>query len=123
MCRYNPTIQCYNCIIGYYLTGTTCTLCSTTMEGCSICSNSSICLSCVSGYYLYTSDNKCHTCTSNVTNCQLCKFNTTSNVTECAECNEGYFLNASNSCNFCTDSGCLSCSDNITCTRCQSGFY
>lgn len=122
MCNYNPTIKCTNCVTGYYLTGTTCTLCSTTMNGCSICSDGSTCLKCLSGYY-HDPTNKCFLCSSQRPNCQLCKYNSGTSVVDCIDCNEGYFLAGGLTCDACTDTACLSCSDSTTCTRCQTGFY
>ena len=122
MCRYNPTIQCTNCITGYYIVGTSCTLCSVTMPGCSICSDSTTCQTCSSGYYLNA--NKCFICSSARPNCQLCHYNTMTSSVDCLDCNDGLFLNGGTlQCETCTDTACLSCSDATTCTRCQTGFY
>lgn len=86
MCRYNPTIQCTNCITGYFIQGTICKLCSSTLEGCSICSSSSICQTCSSGYY-HSLTNKCFLCSSNRPNCQLCEYNIGTSSVDCNTCN------------------------------------
>jgi hypothetical protein len=40
--------------VGYYLTGTTCTSCTVIGSACFTC-NTTVCLSCTSGYYLTAS--------------------------------------------------------------------
>jgi hypothetical protein len=47
--------NCQSCVNGYYLAGTACTSCSSSLSNCYECSNSSVCLACTSGYVLDSS--------------------------------------------------------------------
>ncbi len=63
------------------------------MEGCLMCSKSSICNACDNDYVLNISYDKCNKCNSVIPNCIKCKNNLT-----CFECQQGYYLLANNSC-------------------------
>ena len=57
-------VTCTTCLPGYYLTGTTCTLCSSSGT-CRACTSSTVCTDCVDGNYLV--NNACVPCDN--TNC------------------------------------------------------
>ena len=84
------------------LSSMTCESCN---SNCDICSNTTACITCNSGYYLNPDDiciacnlgyysslssMKCESCNSN---CRIC-----SNATACITCNPGYYLNPDGSC-------------------------
>lgn len=85
------------------------------MTGCTFCTNSTVCLSCGSGYFL-NSSSLCQACTD-LTGCLVCK-----NSTTCLFCNTGYYFN-SFSCSSCSIiTGCYSCISNSICTSCKGGY-
>jgi recombinational DNA repair protein (RecF pathway) len=47
---------CTTCATGYYLNVNICSLCTSTLTGCSACSSSSVCTTCSPGYALQTSN-------------------------------------------------------------------
>ncbi|WAR15975.1 PTPRF-like protein, partial [Mya arenaria] len=86
------------------------------IANCASCSNSTVCTSCDSGYYLRSAE-ECRACTYVGTNCVTC-----SNETHCNECKQGKW--STNCQSFCSD-GCNTETCNSldgTCT-CKQGFY
>ena len=89
------------------------------IPSCNYCLNSTVCLSCRSGYYL-NSNNTCSMCTASLPGCIFCASSST-----CRQCQAGYFLNAANQCQQCLNSivGCLSCLNSTQCIECDGGYY
>lgn len=85
---------CTQCLSGYYLTGVTCTPCSTV--NCAICAGD-VCSACVQGYYF--NGGVCALAT--VGNCLQAK---SGSATLCAICNTGYYKG--------TDELCYACPGN-----------
>ena len=84
---------CLTCVVGFYISGTTCTLCST-IANCTQCSSSTNCTLCQSGYVANTTTGICDVVPCTVANCVSCP---TSNSV-CDNCSAGYQL-TSNTCN------------------------
>lgn len=99
---------CYECMPQYYLENSTCVKCS---FGCSICSSSSVCSTCNNGLYL-TSSGSCSPCGTGVATCTIATIQT---------CQDNYFF-LSSICAGCL-THCQSCSDFVTCSNCESGYY
>ena len=125
MCATSSDTSClWNCDIGYYLSGSTCTTCSGTCTGgcvrgtdCNLCSDV-ICSSCTS----FTS--ACTTCLSNaslvssVCQCNANYYWTSSH--QCLACPSNTFSVNGGSCTNC-DATCLTCSGSSTsCLSCYT---
>jgi proprotein convertase subtilisin/kexin type 5 len=95
--------SCLSCIIGYYLTGTTCTTCNTTMPFCSTCTpDGSACTYCDPGYILNTTSGVCDVVPCIDLNCIECFVSTAI----CTACRVGFVV---------SNSACITlCGDNIT---------
>ena len=125
-------------------------ICTSCLYPCLTCSNEQNCLSCVSGYlsdsrcasgcptgfFGNDTSQKCETCSSSYSNCQVC---TTSN---CTICMLGFFLNQFESvssavctsicppkmyadsgfCQWCV-SPCSTCTDQVGCLSCVAGYF
>ena len=97
---------CHFCSPGFYTNGLgTCAACPDAITSCSMCYNSTFCVSCFQGYYLANSS-ACTSCVSQMQGCSTCQSSAV-----CIECNHGYFLNGGSTCSSCgsTFSGCLAC--------------
>ncbi|KAL4478585.1 hypothetical protein ABPG74_006820 [Tetrahymena malaccensis] len=112
----NDQTQCTKCVDGYYLNGTTCTLCN---SPCKFCSSATQCLSCVNNTD-YTYDPNAKQCISNCYQyCSSCSKPSDSN--SCTACKDGYYLSGSQ-CLQCS-SPCSKCTSNANqCTGCISGY-
>ena len=134
-----PQSTCTYCEPGYYVYGSSCSLCHTTCLTCSS-SGSASCTSCKPNYYVYSKSiagtSQCITASScqainkytilgsecvpcNDPNCQTC-----SSVSVCTTCQNGFYLTSASTCDYC-DSSCSTClgptiSD---CTGCASGRF
>mgnify|MGYP002865461288 CR=1 FL=1 len=72
-CSSLSATACTSCLIGYYLSGSTCPNCPPL---CSSCTNASLCLTCKdNSSYLNTIGNTTATCTSCPANCSTCTYN------------------------------------------------
>ena len=115
--------NCFECPLGYFLTGnTTCTLCNLAagMLYCSSCVNTTTCSSCFSGYYLNQTSSLCFKCDYLMEGCSTC-----ANATYCYECNSNYLINLANrQCQTCANNqtGCLTC-NTTTCLTCMPEYY
>ena len=110
---------CHFCDPGFYTNGTgTCASCPSAMTSCSMCYNSTYCVSCFQGYYL-ASSTTCTSCVSMMEGCSTCQSNST-----CVECNHGYYLNGGNTCSTCASlfTGCLAC-NSTTCFLCDNDYH
>lgn len=88
---------CHGCPVGSYPNKTVCKLCAETLVGCSICLNSTVCKSCLSGYYI--NNGQCRSCDV-IEGCTNCN-----SSTKCTLCFPGFYLNG------------------FTCTRCLTLMY
>ncbi|CAG9329821.1 unnamed protein product [Blepharisma stoltei] len=105
--------QCSECIEGFYLDGSRCTLCSSKYNDCEAC-NWDVCQKCKSGFALDANSN----CVSSPTSNCISVDNG-----DCYDCAEGYYLK-DNACISCTGiSNCELCDDESTCTQCSAGFF
>ena len=104
--RCDIQTECIKCSLGYYLSGTSCTICST---NCSDCDNTA-CYKCSTGSFL--DGIVCKGCPDS---CKAC-----SSLDKCTACVEGYFLNG-DVCTSCFEN-CKICSAIETCTTCKDGF-
>ncbi len=104
----NNLCTCTLCDSGYYLTGVTCTPCTTVK--CSVCP-SNVCNACIQGYYF--SGGNCNS-VNTAANCIQAK---TGSATLCSICRLGYFLGSDFNCYMCQQN-CLACSSRFTCTNC-----
>jgi proprotein convertase subtilisin/kexin type 5 len=101
----------YCCSLGEY-SSPTLRQCLPCESGCEVCTSSSTCLACSSGYYLSSSN--CYSCQ---TSCSACL-----NMATCTGCSNGFYLNSSSTtCQLCA-TNCLQC-DSYSCKKCNSGFY
>ncbi len=117
--------QCV-CALGYYLSGSTCALC--TQKNCATC-NVGSCLTCVDGYVIQSGS-----CASCIQNCKTC-----TTTASCSVCFKGFFYDSSSL--TCTQTGypilsytiisntailcsvgCVSCTSASTCASCGPGF-
>jgi WD40 repeat protein len=107
---------CNGCPVGSYMSQTTCRLCATSLVGCSICISSSVCKSCMSGYYY--SSNACRTCNI-MLGCGNCN-----SSTRCTTCITGYYLNGL-TCTRCLSIqyGCHQCTGPFQCLECDKNSY
>ena len=109
-CGVNST-QCSFCFTPWGISSTgqcqTSTNCS---ANCQLCTNSSTCLTCNTGFTL-NAPNSCIACS--ISNCQLCQ---QANV--CTTCATGFTLTGTNTCLTCNVQGCLNCSDVNICSSC-----
>ncbi len=103
----NNVCTCTLCGSGYYLTGVTCTPCSTV--NCSVCP-SNVCSACITNYYFINST--CQPATA--PNCLQSK---PASSTLCSICNDGYFVGSDFICYLC-QVNCLLCSSRFVCTKC-----
>lgn len=67
---------CITCVTGYYISSTTCTLCSTAMTFCSTCSSSTVCTTCQLGYINNATTNGCSVSPCVDPNCISCPVST-----------------------------------------------
>ena len=96
---------CHFCAPGFYSNFTgQCAACPDAIQSCSMCYNSTYCVSCFQGYYLANSST-CVSCISQMEGCSTCQESTV-----CIECNHGYYLSGS-TCATCASAftGCLAC--------------
>ncbi len=80
---------------------------------CQVCVNSSVCLTCASGYTVSTATSQCVLC--NVNNCASCN---QANV--CASCSSGFTLSTNGVCLMCNIANCNQCSDVNYCQTCNT---
>ena len=99
----------------FYLSSGSCFSCSSSLEGCSHCSNSTICLGCDGGYYLNATS--CTLC-SKTEGCLICN-----GSSSCLTCASGYF-NQNSTCVKCSSviSNCHQCSNQSTCINCNNMY-
>ncbi|XP_052764723.1 receptor-type tyrosine-protein phosphatase kappa-like isoform X2 [Mya arenaria] len=112
----NSSNKSYIGIFIILINANSCVSTTSCFANCASCSNSIVCTSCDSGYYLRSAD-ECTACTYVGTNCVTC-----SNETHCNECRPGFWGTTCRS--FCSE-GCITETCNLfdgTCT-CKSGFY
>ena len=107
-------------------TATTCMSCNT---GCSLCSSSTICSSCLTGFYLSGSqclscNPSCFSCSGGLANnCFSCNNPNLLYQTTCvASCPSGSFQDTGATCMSC-NTGCSLCSSSTICSSCLTGFY
>ncbi|KAM3143706.1 hypothetical protein pb186bvf_004202 [Paramecium bursaria] len=112
-CTSCNSTTCNICATGYVVNSTNNNLCTQCSAGCSVCTSSSSCSTCLSGYNLISSSNTCQQCPSN---CSAC-----SNTYLCSTCNLGYVLNAG-SCVTLSQANCMTAGA-TGCTQCMYGFY
>jgi hypothetical protein len=100
----------------YFLNSSSqCQICSVPMNGCTFCTNSSVCLSCGSGFFK-NANNLCSPCTD-LTGCLVCK-----DASTCLFCDTGYYF-SSFTCQSCSViTGCYSCISRTVCTSCIGGY-
>lgn len=112
LCGNPKTNECYRCADRFYRENTTCVACA---SGCASCQSSTLCYSCVDGYYL---DLSTSTCQSTHTLLHCVKATTRG----CTECKSGMYVRGQHCAN-CSDitSHCSSC-DGRLCTGCDDGF-
>ncbi len=113
-CAYN-CLTCYDggyclqCMAEYYLNeNNSCSKCS---FGCSVCTTNTTCTTCNSGLFL-TNSGSCSACDSGVATCTIAVIQS---------CQATYFL-LSTICAGCF-TNCDTCSDFVTCSTCQLGYY
>jgi hypothetical protein len=116
--------MCSSCTSRYYVqqypnVTAYCQLCSSAITGCDQCTNTSICITCISPTYLL-SNGSCLTCATFITNCLNC-----SSATVCTGCVSTYGVFDPTTCMLCSSmmTGCQTCLDSSTCTGCFSGYY
>ena len=108
---------CAQCNPGYFVSGNSCTACST---NCNTCTSGSVCTVCNNQYALVS--NACVVCTD--ANCLTC-----SPAATCTSCLAGYYVNSA-ACTACGLANCNSCNTytsggttTVRCTICAPGFY
>lgn len=133
LCDLNGTATCTQCIVGSYLDNSS--TCQTCPIGCSTCSSSTVCLSCLSpfissnpaGYCVCNSlvlsyynplTFTCDSCSAIVTNCTSCS--TSNYVTTCLSCqtNEYLFNNTCLTCPY----PCTTCNSSAVCNTCSATY-
>ncbi len=90
------------CVTGYYISGSTCTLCSTPLTNCSQCSSSSVCTQCQIGFIVNATTGTCDVVPCTVNACVSCP----DSNSVCDACAPGFQLNS----NLCQ----TVCGDNVT---------
>lgn len=107
----NGKQECTSCSAGYLLDNGKCSGCS---DNCANC-ESSLCLKCLSGFYLFDS-NICLPCSQE--NCEECPNN------ECSKCKSGYLIDKDTyTCSQCS-SNCSECAETLdTCTKCKESTF
>jgi hypothetical protein len=80
---------------------------------CQLCVNSTVCLTCNSGFTVSTATNLCVQCS--VIGCATCN---QANI--CASCSAGYSLTANGNCLACSVANCATCSAANYCQTCNS---
>lgn len=106
---YDTSLACTACDTNYKLTNGTCTVSSV----CNITSSCTVC-----NYNQYLLNGNCFSCPA-LPNCSSCAM-TDSSI--CFVCNEGYYLDSSNSCVNCA-TGCSDCYSATGCTEAIDGYY
>jgi len=131
----NTNLYIYNntCVANCTKGGlTTCSIC----QMISVASNTMICTSCLSNYYLDISIKNCLPCSQSVPGCNACSTSnpdpiTNATTVSCSECASGYYLEINSfTCIICSSvkANCQTCSYNFAsntgqCTNCKSGYY
>jgi proprotein convertase subtilisin/kexin type 5 len=91
------------------------------MAQCLTCTSAKNCTSCNTGFFANIT---CINCTSKITNCTACKFNTT---LTCSSCNIGFTPNVNGTACVkapCNVSNCNLCGATIlVCANCTNGYY
>ncbi|EFC35926.1 predicted protein, partial [Naegleria gruberi] len=101
--------NCQSCKSGFYDTSKLCRL--KCLVNCEVCSSSETCNKCLDGLKgQYCNEKVCK-----VSNCATCSTSTG----DCLECNEGYY---GSYCNITCPSNCKSCSSEVSCSTCRSGW-
>lgn len=139
-CTETSSPQCLTCKTGYFVSGSNCTLCSTTMatmSGCLACSNSTVCLKCSVAFKYYGTNlqcSNCHptcqTCLTFYDQCSVCYPTTQFRYlkdTSCL-CMDGYYDIQNTSvyvCPLCSSAltFCYLCTNNTICLQCQAMYY
>ena len=81
--------DCLSCVVGYYLSGTTCLPCSTTIANCTQCDiTGTTCSSCAIGYIYNATTNLCDVVPCIDPYCISCPVSTSN----CQNCTIGYSL-------------------------------
>lgn len=103
---------------GFYVSGSVCAACYSSLNYCLECSDGSACVKCLDGYYLNAG--KCVRC--GMVGCLEC--NDSLICTKCFK-NDFYLNTTTNACVQCasTLSNCIRCTDSLRCVDCQLGFY
>ena len=102
------TDYCQECKEGYYLNNGKCIECSRDLPGCNSCrlswSNKLICEKCSEEEERFDSnDSKCVKCNEKLSNCKKCHFvGNTVSTPQCDECLEGYYIDSSGRCQWCS---------------------
>ena len=116
--------KCSGCTNQYYVqeypnTTAYCQLCASAITGCDQCTNTSLCLVCVTPTYLLNGGG-CTVCATFIANCKNCTDNAT-----CTGCVASYGLVDPSTCSLCSTlmTGCQLCTDAVTCTACYSGYF
>lgn len=128
-------LTCTECSVGYYASGSSCIPCSSAMQGCLECADSTNCTlcdnavhliavggqcECQTGYFQNVSTLLCVSCSSLDPLCTSCSY--VSSTVTCTSCSTGYFP-SSNVCVHCntTENGCLQCNnDGSLCSVCDA---
>ncbi len=99
-----------------------CTIkCSSKINSCLRCSDTTTCTNCLYGYFINT-NKKCTKC--NISNCAYCKNNISADYPECQYCIGGYYLNSDKKCVSCKEKfgeNCASC-DEKACLSCTQDY-
>ena len=96
-----------------------CVICSSLINGCSICDNSTHCMECSAGFFLnQTFNNLCESCNVAIEGCLFCE-----SAASCDLCDTEYY-GAGGLCHRCDSAmdGCFSCKQFDVCTSCKGGY-
>ncbi|CAD5126312.1 DgyrCDS14465 [Dimorphilus gyrociliatus] len=126
-CRYlkSKGVTCTTCDSNTYQETnnniTTCKPCSTSITGCSKCSNKDTCTECISKSYALTTSKQCEKCSSVHTACLECEAH--SNTNKCSKCSIGYYLK-DDSCSPCPRNchSCIETNNVVKCSKCMAEY-
>jgi len=104
----DPT-NCTSCVGGYTFNNQTCVPDLT-------CNSNKTCTSCPLGYNLVLG--VCYQCNGG-DNCRTCG---NTNIEVCASCNRGFYLTSTYKCKACNIKDCSTCSNEVYCDECKSGY-
>lgn len=103
-------VYCSQCSEGYYrANSSSCSACS---QNCKVCSNSSVCSGCKTGYFIQAGG--CTPVSVTIASCSAYSNVTVNGTNKCLGCASGYYLSTSSL-------QCIPCS--ITCTSCYGDHF